>query len=112
MDFIKENYHTGYEPKLDIDKYCYYADESNRNIMIDLISDYRKNELCEDENRCRGAIERFTDRLNSGPVFTFFEPYRVAYDNLSQHRNIEATFAAETDYNVIKLDNRNLMTIE
>lgn len=37
MDFIKENYHTGYEPKLDIDKYCYYADESNRNIMIDLI---------------------------------------------------------------------------
>lgn len=34
MDFIKENYHTGYEPKLDIDKYCYYADESNRNIMI------------------------------------------------------------------------------
>ena len=34
MDFIKENYHTGYEPKLDIDKYCYYADESNRNIEV------------------------------------------------------------------------------
>ena len=112
MDFIKENYHTGYEPKLDIDKYCYYADESNRNIMIELISDYRKNVLGECEPLCVEAIERFTDRLNSGPVFTFFEPYRIAYDNLSQHRNIEATFAAETDYNVIKLDNRNLMTIE
>lgn len=34
MEFIKENYHTGYKPKLDENKYCYYADDSNRNIMI------------------------------------------------------------------------------
>lgn len=34
MDFIKEKYHTGYKPTLDENKYCYYVDESNRNIMI------------------------------------------------------------------------------
>ena len=112
MDFIKEKYHTGYKPKFDENKYCYYADESNRNIMIELISDYRKNELGEGRVSCADAIERFTDRLNTGPVFVFFERYRVAYDNVSQYCNIDDSFAAETDYNVIKLENRNLMTIE
>lgn len=112
MDFINENYHTNYAPKWDIDKYCYYADESNRNIMIELISDYRKNELGEGEILCGEAIERFTYRLNTGPVFAFFERYRVAYDNVSQYRNIDDSFAAEMDYKVIKLENRTLMTIE
>ena len=112
MDFIKENYHTGYKPKLDENKYCYYADESNRHIMIELISDYRKNELGEGKMLCSEAIERFTDRLNTGPVFAFFERYRVAYDNLSQYRNIDDSFAVEADYKVIKLETRNLMTIE
>ena len=72
MDFIKENYHTGYEPKLDIDKYCYYADESNRNIMIELISDYRKNVLGE----CEPALKNI-DKYGQVSFLPYFSHVRL-----------------------------------
>ena len=112
MDFINEMYHTNYELKLDIDKYCYYADETNRNIMIKLISDYRKNVLGDDDNYCNEGLERFEQRLNTGPVFVFFEKNRVAYDNVSDYRNIKDSYAAEMEYDIVKLNNRGLMTFE
>ena len=110
MDFINEMYHTNYELKLDIDKYCYYADETNRNIMIELISDYRKNGL--GKGRIKTAIERFEQRLNTGHVFVFFERNRVTYDNLSDYCSIEDTYAAEENYKVVKLNNRDLIIFE
>lgn len=112
MNVINENYHTNYKLKLDIDNYCYYTDETNRNIMIELITDYRKNVLGEGDRDCHTALARFKQRLNTGPVFVFFDRYRITYDNLSAYCNIENTFAAEMEYNVVKLSNRTLIIIE
>lgn len=112
MDFIKANYHTNYAPKLDIDKYCYYADETNRDSMIKLISDYRKDVLGEGSVSCEDEIAGFTRRLKQGPVFVYFEARRVAYDNLYDYCDIKATYAALAKYKVVKLEKRNLMTIE
>ena len=111
MDFINENYHTNYELKLDSDYYCYYADETNRNIMIELISDYRKNVLGEGRIYCQTTLESFKQRINMGPVFVFFDRYRVAYDNLFDYWNIEDTYAAEKNYKVVKLQNRDFNDI-
>lgn len=112
MDFINEEYHANYEPKLDIDDYCYYADETNRNIMIEIISDYRKKALGESGNDCHEGLERFKNRLNMGPVFVFFERNRVAYNNLSAYPTIEETYAAEMNYKVVKVNYRSVITIE
>lgn len=67
MDIINENYHTGYKLKLDKNNYCYYADETNRNIIIKLISDYRKDILGEGCISCKDEIARFMGRLEHGP---------------------------------------------
>jgi hypothetical protein len=112
MDFIKENYHTNYAPKLDIDKYCYYADETNHDIIIKLISDYRKDILGEGHISCKDEIARFMGRLEHGPICVYFESLRVAYDNLYEYRDTDDTYAARHDYKVIKLEHKNLMTIE
>ena len=112
MDFIKENYHTSYKPKWNIDKYCYYADETNHNIMIKLISDYRKNGLDDGRVSYEDDIAGFTRRLKQGPVFVYFDARRVAYNNLYDYGDIDDTYAARNKYTVIKLEHRNLMTIE
>lgn len=112
MDFIKENYHTNYAPKLNIDKYCYYADETNCDSMSKLISDYRKDVLGDDSFSCEDEIAGFTRRLKQGPVFVYFAARIVAYDNLSDYCDIDDTYAARHDYKVIKLEHKHLMTIE
>lgn len=112
MDIINENYDTGYKLKLDKNNYCYYADETNRNIIIKLISDYRKDILGEGCISCKDEIARFMGRLEHGPICVYFESLRVAYDNLYEYRDIDDTYAARHDYKVIKLEHKHLMTIE
>ena len=51
-------------------------------------------------------------RLEHGPICVYFESLRVAYDNLYEYRDIDDTYAARHDYKVIKLEHKNLMTIE
>ena len=89
-----------------------YADETNRNIIIKLISDYRKDILGEVHISCKDEIARFMGRLEHGPVCVYFESFRVAYDNLYEYRDTDDTYAARHDYKVIKLEHKHLMTIE
>ena len=39
-NMIKEKYNSRYKAKLDIDKYAYYVDDTNKDIMYKLVDEY------------------------------------------------------------------------
>ena len=40
MKLIEEVYHSGYKPKLDINNYAYYVDDTNKGIMYKMARQY------------------------------------------------------------------------
>ena len=113
MDFIIETYTTSFQPKLDDDGYCYYVDDTNWNIMMLAVRDYEKHILRMPEENILRVVKALEARLADGPIFVFFEHGRVSYDELNCYPNINCSYAANKDYDVIKVNvHKVLMTVD
>lgn len=113
MEFISETHTVSFQPKLNDDNYCYYVDDTNWNIiMLTIIEYYKKIVRMPEENISR-LIKAFEARLADGPIFVFFEQRRVSYDELNCYPNINCSYAADNDYDVIKVNvHKVLMTVD
>ena len=113
MDFISETYTTSFQPKLDDEGYCYYVDNTNWNIIMLTVRNYYKHSLRRPEETILRMVKDLEARLADGPIFVFFEHGRVSYDELNCYPNINCSYAADNDYDVIKVNvNKVLMTVD
>lgn len=103
MEFINETHIAKCQPKLDEDNYCYYVDSNNWHLMLATIKNYYSNILGIPEENATHLIENLQSLAFTGPIFIFFESWRVAFDELNNYQNIQDTYAVEYDYKVIKV---------
>lgn len=101
MEFSIEYYHTGYKPKLDNDKYAYFVDDANNDIMYKIVEDYLHQILAVDSQYQLRLFKRHT---GTGPCVIYFRPDKVTYDLRVTNRNIHRTYAGEHDYTIIQVN--------
>lgn len=98
MEFITEVYHGGYQPKLDIDNYAYYVDDTNKGIMHKMARQYL-NKL--PNVNVEKQLNTYNSNLNNACV-VYFESNGLSYDSLDLW-DLDNTYAADHNYNVIKI---------
>ena len=108
-NMIKEKYYTGYQPKLDIDKYAYYVDDTNKKIMYKIIEEYLNEHSRMHDFQY--LLDAFSNRLIECPIIVYLESYQVAYDSIKDN-NINNLYAGKHDYTVIKLERKQLISAE
>ena len=106
---IKEKYYNGYQPQLDIDKYAYYVDDTNKKIMYKLIDEYLNEHSSTQDFQY--ILDAFNNRLAVSPIIVYFESYNVAYDSIKDN-NINNSYAGKHDYTLIKLETLSLISVE
>jgi hypothetical protein len=99
---IIENYKENYLPKLDENKFAYYVDKSNIDIMYEITQNHL--EEYDLEPRKMLTFEMYEQRV---PFWIFFEKDDVEYDS-----DPDDSWAVDNDYDIINVVERKLMTIE
>ena len=113
MELIKEYYHTGYQPKLDRNSYAYYVDKTNCDIMYKIIEDYLYSIEASDIPGDMTVMKNLIDDLDIlGYVCFYFGKYGVSFDGLTLPKTELDIFAVLNNYNIIKLCERMLMTVD
>lgn len=100
MELIIEYYHTGYKPKLDIDKYAYFVDDTNKDIIYKIVEDYLHQIFAVD---IQYQLRLFNWNINRGSCLIYFDSDKVSYERHVTSRNIQRTYAAENNYSIIRM---------
>lgn len=106
---IKEKYYNGYQPKLDIDRYAYYVDNTNKKIMYKIIEEYLNEHSRMHDFQY--LLDAFSNRLIECPIIVYLESTQVAYDSIKDN-NINNSYAGRHGYTLIKLETLSLISVE
>lgn len=99
MELITEVYHSGYKPKLDIDNYAYYVDNTNKDIVYRMARKYF-NQL--PNSNVEEHLVAYNLNIKRCPCVVYFKSTCLLY-NLLYFGPIDSTYAAKHQYNVIKI---------
>ena len=109
MKLIEEVYHSGYKPKLDIDKYAYYVDDTNKYIVYQMARQYF-NQL--HNVNVEEHLITYNLNIKRCACVVYFKSTGLSYDCL-HFWPIDNTYAAKHKYNVIKItEPQSLITMD
>jgi hypothetical protein len=109
MKLIEDVYHDGYQPKLDINNYAYYVDDTNKGIMHKMARQYL-NKL--PNVNVEKQLNTYNLNLNNDACVVYFESKGLSYDSLDLW-DLDNTYAADHNYNVIKItEPQSLITMD
>ena len=100
MEFSIEYYHTDYKPTLDKDKYAYFVNDTNNDIMYKIVEDYLHQIFAVD---IQYKLRLFKRHTGTGPCLIYFDSDKVSYERHVTSRNIQRTYAAENNYSIIRM---------
>lgn len=113
MELVKEYYYIGYQPKLDDNRYAYYVDTTNCDLMYKIIEDYLYSIDASDIPLSLQVFKELIDDLDTLDYICFyFGRYGISYDGDTLPKSELDIFAVLNKYTIIKLCERTLMTIE
>ena len=99
MKLIEEVYHSGYKPKWDNDKYAYYVDNTNRDIMYKMVKCFLNSlKHCD----VKTQLNIYKINVKQDIWIIYFKSTGLSYDCLNLWP-IDNTYAAKHKYNVIKI---------
>ena len=113
MELIQEYYDTGYQPKLENDKYAYYVDKTNSDIMYEIIENYLYSIEASDTVNCMKFVQQLIDDLDMLDYFViYFGKNGISYDGDTVPKFEVDIYAIIHEYNIIKLCKRMLMDVD
>ena len=113
MKLIKEYYYKDYQPKLNKDNYAYYVDKTNCGIMYNIIEDYLyKKSRASNIPIELNVVNELIDELDMLDYFIiYFGKHGIQYDGDTVPKLEVDIFAVIHEYNIIKLAEQSLMTV-
>lgn len=109
MAIINNKYYSGYKPLLSRNNYVYYVDDTNRDIMYELV--------CEQVNKgsriqhIQRQLDIFNILIRDSPILVYFSQKTVRYESIKDD-DITTSYAERNRYVILKLVHEPLISIE
>lgn len=112
MELTTEYYSNSYVPKLSDDKYAYYVDKSNYDIVLELVKKHIKTLKANgsyrvDDNLVEMELDIYNEFKIDMPFIIYFENNDIQYDS-----DMFFNYAENHDYTIIEIQNQQVMTFE
>lgn len=110
MKLITEVYHDGYQPKPYSNHYAYFVDDTNRGIVYRMARHYLnsiKHWSIEQQ------LDIYKNNVKQNDCIVYFSTSGLSYDCLGVWQRFDDTYAAENNYNVIKItESKSLISMD
>lgn len=112
MELATEYYSNTYVPKLSNDKYAYFVDKSNYDIILELVTKHIETLKTNgayrvDDNLAEMELDIYDELKNDMPFIVYFANNDIQYDT-----DMSYNYAENHNYTIIQIQERHVMVLE